>query len=163
MSKDHKKKVYKAVCVLHKNKSNITGVIKFKQASDNKRVKVEWEIKNIKNGKHGFHIHEYGDLTEGCSSACAHFNPFNKTHGGRNSKIRHAGDLGNITAKNRSSRGYFYDKYISLLPGNRCNIIGRSVIIHEDVDDLGRGGNEESLITGNAGKRIACGVIGLSK
>jgi len=154
---------YNAVCVLIPNKSNIKGVIRFKQKKGTKKVRVSWDIKNIKKGKHGFHIHECGDLTDGCTSACAHFNPFNKTHGGRNSKIRHVGDLGNILVKSNSTNGSFYDNFISLVPGNVCNIIGRSVIIHEDKDDLGKGGDEESLITGNAGKRIACGVIGISK
>ena len=95
--------------------------------------------------------------------AHAHFNPYNKLHGDRKSKIRHVGDLGNIFAKNNKSKGYFYDNLVSLIPGNKCNVIGRSIVIHEDKDDLGKGGDDESLVTGNAGKRIACGIIGISK
>ena len=49
------------------------------------------------------------------------------------------------------------------LRGSKCNIIGRGLIIHNDTDDCGQGGNHESLKTGNAGKRIACAVIGYSK
>ena len=56
----------------------------------------------------------------------------------------------------------FYDDMIKLR-GTKCNIIGRGLIIHEDEDDCGHGGNAESLKTGNAGKRIACAVIGYSK
>ena len=52
------------------------------------------------------------------------------------------------------------DKLIKLR--GKYSIIGRSIVIHEDEDDLGKGGDKESTITGNAGKRLACGVIGLS-
>ena len=156
-------KRYKAICVLHENKNNIKGVIKFSQNINSKKVRVEYEIKGLTNGKHGFHVHEYGDLTDGCSSSCAHFNPYNKKHGGRNSKERHVGDLGNIVSKNRISKSYFYDELISLNPRSKSCIIGRAIVIHEDEDDLGLGNNLESKITGNAGKRIACGVIGLQK
>ena len=162
-TKKNRKTNFKSICVFHENKDNITGIIKFTQRTKKSRVKIEYEIKGLKNGKHGFHIHEYGDLTDGCTSSCAHFNPFNKKHGGKNSKERHVGDLGNVISKNGVSKGIMYDKYISLdLKSRRC-IIGRCVVVHADEDDLGKGGDEESLITGNAGKRVACGVIGLAK
>ncbi len=153
----------KAICVFHHNNNNVTGIIKFSQK--NKKVKVEFEIEGLSDGKHGFHIHEYGDLTDECNSACSHFNPNNTNHGGRNSKERHVGDLGNVISKNKLAKGYFYDNQISLDFHHKHCIIGRAVIVHEDEDDLGKGKGdkkEESLKTGNAGKRLACGVIGLT-
>ena len=59
------------------------------------------------------------------------------------------------------SKGSLFAKNLSLSPGKYC-ITGRMIIVHEDEDDLGKGGDEESLKTGNAGKRVACGVIGLA-
>jgi Cu-Zn family superoxide dismutase len=70
------------------------------------------------------------------------------------------GDLGNITAdKNGICEMQLIDSQIKL-KGNKYNILGRGLIIHEDPDDLGQGTNEASKINGNAGKRIACAVIG---
>ena len=78
-------------------------------------------------------------------------------------KNRHVGDLGNLKTNARGEAKYtFYDEGIKLR-GVKSNIIGRGLIIHADEDDCGEGGNAESLITGNAGKRIACAVIGYSK
>jgi Cu-Zn family superoxide dismutase len=75
----------------------------------------------------------------------------------------HVGDLGNIKTNNKGEAKYtFYDNVIKLR-GSKCNIFGRGLIIHQDEDDCGKGGNAESLKTGNAGKRIACAVIGFSK
>ena len=75
-------------------------------------------------------------------------------------KNRHLGDLGNITAdKDGNCVQSITDKYLQLR-GYKYNIIGRSVVVHENEDDLGRGGNAESKKTGNAGGRIGCGVIG---
>ena len=68
-------------------------------------MKIDYEIKGLTDGKHGFHIHEYGDLTDGCASACAHFNPYKKEHGCLYSKERHLGDLGNVVSKNKLSKG----------------------------------------------------------
>ena len=62
--------------------------------------------------------------------------------------------------KNGKVNTIMYDSIIKL--SGKYSIIGRSVVIHEKKDDLGRGNNKESLITGNAGKRIGCGVIGLT-
>ena len=115
------------------------------------------------DGLHGFHIHEYGDLSDGCNSACSHFNPFNKNHGGLHSKERHEGDLGNIESKNNISKGELFAKGLSLTRNKKLSILGRMFIVHDKEDDLGLGGDEESLKTGNAGARLACGVIGLKK
>lgn len=161
LTKKKKKLQKKAICVIHQNNNNVSGNIKFIQF--NNKVKIMYEINGLSDGKHGFHIHNYGDLTDGCKSACAHFNPENKNHGGRNTEERHIGDLGNIISKNNLSKGFFYDKYISLDYKHKYCIIGRSIIIHEDEDDLGKGCNEESKKTGNAGSRLACGVIGITK
>lgn len=149
-----------AICVLAQNKNNVKGIVKFKAFYN--KVKVMYEIYGLTDGEHGFHVHECGDLTDGCSSACAHFNPDNTMHGGRKSKIRHVGDLGNIKSKKGISKGFFYDNIINLDYKHKNCIIGRAIVIHKDRDDLGKGGNKESLITGNAGKRVACGVIGIT-
>ena len=112
------------------------------------------------NSLHGFHVHEAGDLTDKCTSMCAHFNPYGKTHGCPGMKQRHVGDLGNIQANSKGEAKYtFYDDGIKLR-GTKANIIGRGLIIHADEDDCGLGGQPDSLVTGHAGKRIACSVIG---
>ena len=160
LTKKYKTKLLKAICVLHDNKYGINGVIKFIQFPT--KLKIEYDINGLSNGFHGFHIHNYGDLTEQCKNACSHFNPYNKNHGSNNSKERHLGDLGNILSKNNKAKGIIYNKSISLDVKKINCIIGRSIIVHEDEDDLGKGNNDESLKTGNAGKRLACGVIGLS-
>jgi Cu-Zn family superoxide dismutase len=149
-----------AVCVFQESK--IKGYILFNEDKVRKQTKITLNLKNIPHGKHGFHIHTSGDLREGCKSLCDHFNPYNKTHGGPNDIIRHIGDLGNIEPNSKGIvKKVIYDNKIKLSGKN--SIIGRSVIIHSGEDDLGRGGNPASLITGNAGTRIACGIIGYSK
>ena len=134
----------------------IKGTVAFKEDLPNSRVKIDLNISGLKpKSKHGFHVHEAGDLTDKCTSMCSHFNPFGNTHGCPGMKNRHVGDLGNIQTNSKGEAKYtFYD---------RSNIIGRGLIIHEDEDDCGNGANAESLKTGNAGKRIACAVIGYSK
>jgi Cu-Zn family superoxide dismutase len=102
-------------------------------------------------------------MSDGCESMCAHLNPFGKKHGDPNSKNRHVGDLGNIqTDANGNAKYKFTDSMIKMR-GKKCNILGRGLIIHADTDDLGKGNNELTHVTGNAGKRIACSVIGYAK
>ena len=134
------------------------------KGSRSKEITIKIDLTGLPKDKElGFHIHAAGDLSDGCTSACAHFNPFNTVHGGKDSKIRHVGDLGNIkTDKNGECHMIFKDHMIKLR-GYKQNIIGRSIVIHEKKDDLGLGGDDESLKTGNAGKRIACAVIGYAK
>ncbi|XP_073524417.1 superoxide dismutase [Cu-Zn] [Phyllobates terribilis] len=146
----------KAVCVL-KGTGNVTGVVHFNQ--DGGQVTVKGTITGLTDGLHGFHIHAYGDNTNGCVSAGPHFNPYGKTHGAPEDDVRHVGDLGNITSKDGKADFEIKDKMISLEGPN--NIVGRTAVVHEKEDDLGKGGDNESLVTGNAGGRLACGVVGI--
>jgi len=116
----------------------------------------------IPNGLQGFHIHEYGDLSEGCKSACAHYNPFGKAHGGPGTSERHVGDLGNLKIDMFGTANYSTSDDIIQLSGT-YSIIGRSLVIHKNKDDCGMGNDKESLKTGNAGERIACAVIGIAR
>ena len=146
------------------DQSGIHGVVKFAEDLENNQVKVELNIVGLSpKSLHGFHVHEAGDLSDKCTSMCAHFNPFKTTHGCPNSKVRHVGDLGNIKTNGKGEAKYSFCDSVIKLRGTKSNIIGRGLIIHEDEDDCGKGGNAESLKTGNAGKRIACAVIGYAK
>ena len=145
-----------------KGADGIKGTVRFSE--DSHKIRIDVQITGLKpNSLHGFHVHEAGDLTDKCTSMCAHFNPYKLTHGCPGMKIRHVGDLGNLQTNNKGeAKLSFFDDMIKLR-GTKANIIGRGLIIHEDPDDCGQGGNAESLKTGNAGKRIACAVIGYSK
>ena len=122
------------------------------------------EISGLAPGQHGFHVHQFGDNTDGCTSAGPHYNPDGCSHGAPTDGKgeRHAGDLGNVVAGDDGvAKLDIQDSMISLA-GER-SIVGRTMVIHADVDDLGKGGHELSKTTGNAGGRLACGVIGLAK
>ena len=143
---------------------NIKGTVRFTEDVDANRVRIDVNIKGLSpNSLHGFHVHEAGDLTDKCTSMCAHFNPFKKQHGCPGKKERHVGDLGNLITDTKGNAQYtFYDDVIRLR-GTKSNILGRGLIIHADTDDCGEGGMPDSLTTGHAGKRIACAIIGYSK
>ena len=146
----------KAVCVLESSK--VSGVVYMEEFGD--LTLFQGRIKGLKpNGVHAIHIHEYGDLTEGCTSCCAQYNPFNMNHGGPNSADRHVGDLGNLQADEQGIVDFKFTNDLVKLWGT-YSVIGRSIVIHEDPDDFGLGGHSDSLKTGHAGKRIVCGIIG---
>lgn len=149
------------------NPAGISGTVRFHQCSEISITTVEINLKGFKpNQTHAIHIHEFGDLTDGCTSLGGHFNPFNKQHGYYkiHGNDRHAGDLINniLTDARGNVNIYFKDPLLNLF-SQALNIIGRSVVIHEKPDDLGIRGTLESKTTGSAGERIACSVIGLSK
>lgn len=148
----------KAIAVFQ---GKIKGYVMMSETID-KMIKFELDLSGLKkNGIHGFHIHEKGNLLDNCNKCMGHYNPHNNKHGGRNDKERHVGDLGNIEADNKGNvKIVFYDKIVKLR--GKYSVIGRSIVIHEKEDDLGKGGNKESLITGNAGKRLDCAVIGFN-
>ncbi|KAG4070705.1 hypothetical protein HA402_013625 [Bradysia odoriphaga] len=137
----------------------IAGTVHFTQNGCGEPVLVEVNIRGLNTSGHGFHIHETGDLSNGCTSLAAHYNPHNYDHAGREDDERHVGDLGNIFGNaNGLSHKNFTDGLISL--SGTHSIIGRGVIVHLNIDDLGRTDHPDSLTTGNAGPRVACGVIG---
>ena len=102
-----------------------------------------------------------GNLIEGCKTAGPHFNPRGKTHGGPGKETRHAGDLGNIEA-GADGLGVYDRQDEEVMIYGEDTVIGRSMVCHAKQDDVGTGGDDESLKTGNAGARLACGVIGCS-
>ncbi|WJZ89778.1 hypothetical protein VitviT2T_008970 [Vitis vinifera] len=149
----------KAVAVL-KGTSSVEGVVTLSQEDDGPTT-VSVRITGLTPGNHGFHLHEFGDTTNGCMSTGAHFNPNGMTHGAPEDDVRHAGDLGNIVANAEGvAEATIVDTQIPLSGPNA--VIGRALVVHELEDDLGKGGHELSLTTGNAGGRLACGVVGLT-
>jgi Cu-Zn family superoxide dismutase len=147
--------IEEAVAVLHPTKgNNVTGVVYFEKMANG--IKITANVEGLSIGKHGFHIHTYGDCrADDATSAGGHFNPHDKKHGAPTDKERHVGDLGNIIAPKEGTATYErLDEVISFSGPN--NIIGRAVIIHSGEDDL------TSQPTGAAGSRVACGVIGIA-
>ena len=148
--------ITKAICVMTPTEGHeVKGLITFTQTDDG--ILIEADIEGLSEGNHGFHIHEWGDISKSDgTSAGGHFNPDNTDHAGPGDAIRHAGDLGNITADENAKAHYRQiDSLISFTGKN--NIIGRSVIIHVGEDDL------VSQPTGDAGGRVAQGVIGVAQ
>jgi superoxide dismutase, Cu-Zn family len=154
-------KYMKAIAVF--NGKKIKGTVVFTEDLDSNSVIIDINLQGLyKNALHGFHVHQAGDLSDHCESMCAHFNPYGKKHGCPGMRERHVGDLGNLKTNSSGCAKYRMIDNVIKLRG-KCNIIGRGLIIHQDEDDCGKGGDEASLTTGNAGKRIACSIIGYSK
>lgn len=134
--------------------SKVRGVITFTQVGPD-IVRVSGEVSGHSKGPKGFHIHEKGDCSDpkGMSTG-GHFNPGGHKHGGPYEPERHAGDLGNINFNDQGvAKISFVVGGISVSSTQKDGIIGRSVIVHADRDDL------KTDPTGNAGGRVACGVI----
>ena len=153
---DNSDMITKAICVMTPTEGNeAKGLITFTQTDGG--ILIEADIEGLSEGNHGFHIHEWGDISKSDgTSAGGHFNPDNSEHAGPKDAIRHAGDLGNITADENGKAYYEHiDSLISFT--GKHNIIGRSIIIHVGEDDL------VSQPTGDAGGRVAQGVIGVGQ
>lgn len=97
----------------------------------------------VRPGKHGFHVHERGDILgeNGCKAAEKHFNPENMSHAGPNSEIKHHGDMGNISINKDGKVTINKINKIAKISGDK-SLIGHVLVIHENEDDLG-------LATGN--------------
>jgi len=149
--------VTQAVAVLHATAGNKAhGVVRFTQEGDS--VKVVAHVEGLAPGqKHAIHVHEFGDCSapDG-TSAGGHYNPEGHQHGLPEKPMRHAGDLGNLQADSSGHAHLEITVNNISIAGMKNPIIGRGVIVHAQVDDGGQP-------VGNAGARIACGVIGVAK
>ena len=142
----------KAMCKLVPiGDSKVKGAVSFTQNGN--RVEMHGEVTGLKPGKHGFHVHDKGDLSdkvEGKSTG-GHFNPTDQPHGKMTDPERHVGDLGNIEANEEGIATIDkQDSVISLMGEN--SIVGRSIVIHADADQF-------TQPTGEAGARVAFGLI----
>ena len=146
----------KAIAVLHPTKgSNVEGVVTFTKSGE--EMKNVADVSGLTPGKHGFHIHEFGDCSSPDGKAAGgHFNPTNDPHAGHDVAQRHEGDMGNIEADSSGKAHLELTDNMMMMSGEK-SIIGHSVIVHEKADDL------KSQPTGDAGGRVACGVIGIAK
>lgn len=131
-----------AVSILYPNNSTVSGLIAFQQNGEEHLTEVRATVRGLAPlTKHGIHIHSFGDLTEGCASTSTHYNPFNKTHGDITGSNRHVGDLSNIMS---DINGNVYMTLVTsrLTLFGELSIVGRAVVVHAQVDDLGMGGND---------------------
>ena len=135
--------------------NTVSGIVTFKVIDG--VLRVIGEVSGLKpNSEHGFHIHEKGDCSapDG-SSAGGHFNPAHSEHGNVSTNPHHGGDMPNIVAdaQGNATVDAVISSNVNLGKGDAFDITGRAVIVHADPDDY------KSQPTGNAGGRLACGVI----
>jgi superoxide dismutase, Cu-Zn family len=134
--------------------STATGTVRFTELADGS-VEVHAVLTGVPQGVHGFHIHDKGDCGDNGNAAGGHYNPSSVAHGAPSADPHHAGDFGNVTAE-ASGRveARFTTRSITVSAGPNT-AVGHAVILHANPDDL------TTQPTGNAGARIACGVVTL--
>lgn len=149
-------KITAAVAVLYPTQgSSVHGTVRFTKVEGG--VRIVAEVSGLTPGLHGFHVHEFGDATSADGSAAGgHFNPAHAAHGGPEAAERHAGDFGNLEA-DASGHAKLDRIDPALALDGPHSIIGRGLIVHAGPDDL------KTQPTGNAGGRVACGVVGIAK
>ena len=147
----------RAICVIQPTTDNsVSGVVRFTTGEDG-TIRVQAEIEGLTAGaSHGFHIHEFGDLTDGSGKSLGgHYNPEGHDHGLPETEDRHAGDLGNLVADDEGKASYDAT-FENFSLGGHNDVLGRGMVIHAAPDDGGQP-------TGNAGARAGVGVIGVAK
>lgn len=144
----------RANAALKPTKGNKTfGEATFEQVGN--KVRVVIFVQGLKPGQeHGLHIHEKGDCSSGDGmSAGGHFNPHGKPHGHPQGSERHAGDLPSLKANKAGRANVQVDVDLLTVTPGASSVVGRAVIVHASPDDY------KTQPTGNAGARLACGVI----
>jgi len=133
--------------------STAHGTVTFTELSDG-MVEVKVSLAGVPPGStHGFHVHDKGDCGDNGNAAGGHFNPMNTPHGAPDAPAHHAGDFGNVDADANGTVNVTRMLHgITVSPGP-TSVVGHAVILHANPDDL------TTQPTGNAGARIACGVV----
>lgn len=155
----------RALAFFPNNGTGVWGKIEFEQVCACQPVVVSIEMHGPPNEVHAIHVHQWGDVSGGCATLGTHYDGgVETTHGSIYvpDRPRHAGDMINNLQFGRDGqfRLQYVDELLTLFGAQ--SIYGRSVVIHQDRDDLGLGKGKamkESLKTGNAGGRIACAII----
>jgi Cu-Zn family superoxide dismutase len=137
--------------------SATTGTARFEQRGT--KVLVTAEVRGLKpNAEHGFHVHEKGDCSApDAMSAGGHFNPAGKPHGHHGQSERHAGDMPSLKADAKGVATLRFESELITVAAGPTGVVGRGLIVHRDPDDY------KTQPTGNAGPRLACGVIVAAK
>lgn len=133
--------------------SGVSGAATF--TVENGAVVLELALAGAAPGEHAVHLHEFGDCSAADgSSAGAHWNPTTAAHGRWGAGAFHLGDIGNVVV-GAGGRGTLrlVSEHWALRTGAANDVLGKSVIVHAKVDDF------TTQPTGNAGGRIACGVV----
>jgi Cu-Zn family superoxide dismutase len=120
-----------AICVLksHDVKSLHSGTVIFAQSANSVYTKITAVLQKLKPGPHGFHVHEFGDLSDGCNTAGPHFNPYKNSHGGPGSSQRHVGDMGNVISETlHGTTNFTLDDDLIRLDNGNLSVVGRSVV-----------------------------------
>lgn len=134
--------------------STAAGTVKLTQLADGS-VEVKVDLTGVPAGVHGFHVHDKGDCGDNGNAAGGHFNPAATAHGAPAAPPHHAGDFGNVTASDAGEvRTTFTTRSVTVEAG-ASSAAGHAIILHANPDDL------VTQPTGNAGPRIACGVVTL--
>lgn len=146
-----------AICVFSCSEHHNHGVAHITETYPNGPLRIDLSVYNIAPGDHGFHLHQSGNELHAPESLCAHFNPTGANHGDLNDPRGHYGDFGNITVDaSGNCRVVIVANFVRM-----NDVLGRSLIIHQDKDDLGRGHFPDSLTSGHSGKRLLWGIVGV--
>ncbi|XP_060272906.1 extracellular superoxide dismutase [Cu-Zn] isoform X1 [Ovis aries] len=142
---------------LEAEQPRVSGLVLFRQLRPGALLEAFFHLEGFPNEPNGtsraIHVHQFGDLSQGCDSTGPHYNPMSVLH------PQHPGDFGNFAV--RDGQVWKYRSNLAASLTGPHSIAGRAVVVHAGEDDLGRGGNQASLENGNAGRRLACCVVGL--
>jgi Cu-Zn family superoxide dismutase len=129
------------------------GTVHFQELANHGGVEVQVDLTGVPPGVHGFHVHENGNCGDNGQAAGGHFNPTSMPHAAPDAASHHAGDFGNVTADAKGEvHTTFVTQSITVSPGSN-SVVGHAIVLHAAPDDL------TTQPSGNAGARIACGVV----